>query len=640
MSHDVIDLVSDDEDDEDDVPLLEVYNRNRERERQEEATRLVEERERAKQSDALLHLAHKRKREASGGDESYDPEEDIPLIELYNKYKHRVWVEPSSEDFEDPERRDEKEIERGAPDKDLYAIGKAVRKARRKHAAGVTDADEVRLGSLPITDDLYPDIDWDLYVQFDLEHLHEYFRMIEQKHPDRICMMHTEAGINWFMYVEPRRKNRSSGEGWGFMDYEDFNFAVQTFYDRARRCLNKSARFVAIGVTISPNISTAGASIYAPPPLHENMMIIDKAKKTISRFEPNGHGVPFYDSSKMDALFRKSNILKVIKRGFRLPDLQFLSTNKTCPETGPQALEDENRSRVLFPDQYRIDTYGKRYKAELPGYCYVWSTMYLHYRILNPDKSPREVQDVMGLHDPNLLAQRMRQYIVTVVKAYYLYTRQRIRKDLIDVASGKKAAAEPAKAAAEPAKAPVGQVHGQVHVITRIMPAWGEFRNALNTEIFDKYCVRGSSHENLSKEYMARQLQDDVFNKEGSRSSRILVLLPGSMTLQNPTWEKRVMGFALLGPSRNIAHHLESSGLSVPEELRNNFVPINICSAPGTARQLMIRAKEIARSVFQTKLILETHPKNTEHYDQMHNFKNILTRIEDGTWVTIMISRD
>ena len=101
---------------------------------------------------------------------------------------------------------------------------------------------------------------------------------------------------------------------------------------------------------------------------HANVIIIDSHKKTVELFEPHGNrGVRSELESISRAYFKVS---KNVQRFFSmyLPDFKYIPPSEYEPKEGLQA---------------RLDAFS--------GLCVTWSILYLHYRVLNPDVSPKKL---------------------------------------------------------------------------------------------------------------------------------------------------------------------------------------------------------------------------------------------------------
>ncbi len=104
---------------------------------------------------------------------------------------------------------------------------------------------------------------------------------------------------------------------------------------------------------------------------HSNLLIINKKKKEVERFEPHGE-MKVYDDSIVNKEIQKT-VLKHLK-GYR-----FISPLDYCPKVGPQI------SKQLYTKKCKKGT----------GFCAVWSTLYGHLRVLETTLSREEIVDQM-----------------------------------------------------------------------------------------------------------------------------------------------------------------------------------------------------------------------------------------------------
>lgn len=123
-------------------------------------------------------------------------------------------------------------------------------------------------------------------------------------------------------------------------------------------------RYLAIALSLST--SPIGAEFYSGG--HANVLIFDTLLKTVDRYDPHGtrcegYACPMYNQDKID-VFLKKQFSKI------LPDYRFIDFSIACPYMGPQV------------------------KAEIfdrTGYCVTWSLMFTVLRILNPGKTPEQI---------------------------------------------------------------------------------------------------------------------------------------------------------------------------------------------------------------------------------------------------------
>jgi hypothetical protein len=122
---------------------------------------------------------------------------------------------------------------------------------------------------------------------------------------------------------------------------------------------NKNYRFIYFSLII----------IYDPSEelTHANIIIVDLIKKTIERFEPYGHTIP-YDRNKKTKNTIDKMMINVVLPTFNLNNFEYLSSVSLSPYIGIQRI---------------ADAYN--------GFCITISMMYLHMRILNPDVEQKKL---------------------------------------------------------------------------------------------------------------------------------------------------------------------------------------------------------------------------------------------------------
>jgi hypothetical protein len=111
---------------------------------------------------------------------------------------------------------------------------------------------------------------------------------------------------------------------------------------------------------------------------HFNIILIDKKRKTIERFEP--YGVETLDDLKIMTLFEKTikGVINKIDKGYKL-----LSGNKLCPEEGLQFIEEKNIEKGVGT---AIDL-----DSDPIGYCIAWSIYYVDMRLKNREINPNKL---------------------------------------------------------------------------------------------------------------------------------------------------------------------------------------------------------------------------------------------------------
>ena len=133
---------------------------------------------------------------------------------------------------------------------------------------------------------------------------------------------------------------------------------------------------------------------------HANALLINTETKTIDVFEPNGSD--YYDFQQASLILAKF-VAKYLKdRGFG----NYLAQNAyaSCPRVGPQALEG-------IGYQMKMEGRGKKPTKGGHGFCAVWSLMYIHYHLLNPEATNEEINRAMlGDSSPQRLERKAIRY--------------------------------------------------------------------------------------------------------------------------------------------------------------------------------------------------------------------------------------
>jgi hypothetical protein len=133
---------------------------------------------------------------------------------------------------------------------------------------------------------------------------------------------------------------------------------------------------------------------------HANIVIGDIKEKTVELFEP--HGKRHYDS-ELDELLGAYNISdKLIKKFFKhiIPNYKYISPQIYLPSKGLQG---------------SVDAFS--------GICITWTMLYLHYRILNPQKNKKTII--------NHLKTLKRNFILRYIKYVELEIKKNYDNDLI-----------------------------------------------------------------------------------------------------------------------------------------------------------------------------------------------------------------
>jgi hypothetical protein len=141
------------------------------------------------------------------------------------------------------------------------------------------------------------------------------------------------------------------------------------------RCLtNTSIRFIVISLGLYDRYD---CSTRDEEQGHANILIHDKEKRTIERFEPNGviEGGDWFEYEKLDKELKK---FFIVKNNFNIKE--YLYPTNICPREGPQAIQSSEE--VNENSNY------------LDGYCIVWSHFYLYLRLEFPDIPQMDLVDL------------------------------------------------------------------------------------------------------------------------------------------------------------------------------------------------------------------------------------------------------
>ncbi len=148
------------------------------------------------------------------------------------------------------------------------------------------------------------------------------------------------------------RCNKSDGK------LEVPSFFNQQFRDSLK---NNEIRFIAISLHLH-------SCYYSKKGGHANILLLDKKKSEIERFEPNGKiasvDEQWYNSPSLD------NALHVFfKDNFKI---KYIPPKKFMPDDGPQYCQTKEN---------KIND-----KVDPSGYCVAWTTLYVELRVSKPTK--------------------------------------------------------------------------------------------------------------------------------------------------------------------------------------------------------------------------------------------------------------
>jgi ankyrin repeat protein len=131
------------------------------------------------------------------------------------------------------------------------------------------------------------------------------------------------------------------------------------------RAVKSDHRFVIIKLTLSPHITL----------LHSNILIYDKKRNTMVRFEPYGDW-DLADSYHLDKLLLE--LFESVIDKAHLSTLKFIRPNEYLDKTKFQSISQG-------------DDYNYKNLGDPEGYCLAWSYWFLELKLLNPDVDEKQL---------------------------------------------------------------------------------------------------------------------------------------------------------------------------------------------------------------------------------------------------------
>lgn len=240
-----------------------------------------------------------------------------------------------------------------------------------------------------------------------LNELSEYFKMDLNKYEIFRGIYLYEWG--WLLYLEKLlgninictfSKDNSDQPSYIFKK-NNLNISQKTI-DHIKSCINNQSRFT-VGIL----------SLKLPNTIdnHANAIIFDNKYHILTRFEP--HGKPnyiIYDHSTIDSFLHDW-----VKNTFG-KEWKYNSTLNICPKPGPQARDSAKHLDIVLKTK---KVYGKTVKSESKGFCQVWSLLYIHMRIINPDKTDAEIlENILSWSDKDIALniRKYTEYIVNTIE--------------------------------------------------------------------------------------------------------------------------------------------------------------------------------------------------------------------------------
>jgi hypothetical protein len=136
------------------------------------------------------------------------------------------------------------------------------------------------------------------------------------------------------------------------------------FFEYLKECIDSSSRLSIIPIILTSDDKTLIS--------HANMLIYDKTKNTLERFEPHGQNTPErYNPESLD------KIIPIFFESILQKPIIYFSPKIFCPIQGPQLIEEITR-KTLNIELHR-------------GFCSVWTFIYSTFRLSYPEKSREEI---------------------------------------------------------------------------------------------------------------------------------------------------------------------------------------------------------------------------------------------------------
>jgi hypothetical protein len=140
------------------------------------------------------------------------------------------------------------------------------------------------------------------------------------------------------------------------------NYVHKDFKFLMKKCLeSEKIRFIFIKLTLIPSANGT----------HANILVYDKLKNVLERFEPYGI-IPYVDSDNLDIFIHKIGIECINK------NITYIKPSDMFDSLGPQVISDDSN-------------YNIRKLGDPNGYCLAWTLWFLELRINNPDITAKEI---------------------------------------------------------------------------------------------------------------------------------------------------------------------------------------------------------------------------------------------------------
>jgi len=207
-------------------------------------------------------------------------------------------------------------------------------------------------------------------------------------------------GVNEFCDFELCWKFELFNDGTGHYAIDFMSEGTEDdLWSRIKKC---KKRFVLIPLYLS------GAFRDTKKIAHHNYIIVDKNRRTLERFEPNGYDIDYYNLMRLGIPYLDT----FLKESCQKHKYRNLRTMDFCPAIGPQKLE-----KLQMEEKY----------LEEGGFCTFWSIWYADQRFKYPDVKPDKL-----IHQ--LIDQFKKKNVYTELRTFmrnYIAFLEKERKTLI-----------------------------------------------------------------------------------------------------------------------------------------------------------------------------------------------------------------
>lgn len=140
---------------------------------------------------------------------------------------------------------------------------------------------------------------------------------------------------------------------------------------------------------------------------HANAIIFDHDEYRASRFEPHGSAANFYNADILDDLLHEY----VTNLRIGGEKWEYISLSSECGR-GPQAFQTKGQKSYIDKMSAVL---GNRTELEAEGFCSVWTLMFIHLRMLNPNVNDEDIVYYMSERSGIILNDMVRRYASFIV---------------------------------------------------------------------------------------------------------------------------------------------------------------------------------------------------------------------------------